>query len=50
MSSLRVMGTCFAIGQAAGTAAAMALDRDSPPHDLAGTDVRAALQSDGVPL
>jgi hypothetical protein len=50
MASLRVMGTCFAIGQAAGTAAGMACARGKLPGVLAGAEVRAALQEDGVPL
>jgi hypothetical protein len=50
MSSLRVIGTCFALGQAAGTAAAMAISKETTPAELAGTDVREALQGDGVPL
>ncbi|MEP7057996.1 MAG: FAD-dependent oxidoreductase [Caldimonas sp.] len=33
-SAARVSGACFAMGQAAGTAAALALARDCAPHDL----------------
>ena len=34
MSSTRVMGTCAVMGQAAGTAAAMAVERDITPRDV----------------
>ena len=35
MSSTRVMGTCSVVGQAAGTAAAMAAEEDAAPRDIA---------------
>ncbi|MCK4625123.1 MAG: FAD-dependent oxidoreductase [Phycisphaerae bacterium] len=50
MSSLRVIGTCFSIAQAAGTAAGMCLSRSCSPGELSGTEVREALKSVGVPL
>ena len=50
MSSLRVIGTCFAIGEAAGTAAGMSLKKNCSIQELSGTDVRKALMSNGVPL
>jgi len=50
MSSLRVMGTCMAIGEAAGTAAAMSLDQGRSPGDIPGIDVRKQLIQAGVPL
>jgi hypothetical protein len=33
-SAARVSGACFAMGQAAGTAAALALERGCAPHEL----------------
>lgn len=50
MASLRVIGTCFAIGQAAGTAASMALQQETQPGKLDGRTVRETLVKDGVPL
>lgn len=47
-ASLRVSGPCFAMGQAAGTAAAMALKADTTPRDLPIRDLQRQLQSDGV--
>jgi hypothetical protein len=48
LSSTRVMGTCSSIGQAVGTAAAMAAARRVMPADLLGTivDLQQALLSD----
>ncbi|MBR4665584.1 MAG: FAD-dependent oxidoreductase [Lentisphaeria bacterium] len=50
MASSRVIGTCFAIGEAAGTAAAAALDEQCIPRRLAPQKVQAALKKNGVPL
>ena len=50
MSSLRVIGTCFSIAQAAGTAAGMCLTQGCTPKELPGTKVRETLKSAGVPL
>ncbi len=50
MSSLRVIGTCFAIAQAAGTAAGMCMSLSCSPVELSGTEVRQTLKSSGVPL
>ena len=50
MSSLRVIGTCFAIGEAVGVAAAMAMADDCKPTDLDGVAVRRRLTSMGIPL
>ena len=50
MASSRVIGTCFAIGEAAGTAAAVALDEQCIPRQLAPQKVQAALKKNGVPL
>jgi len=50
MSSLRVMGTCMAIGEAAGVGAALALNAGGASATVDGSAVRAALQQSGVPL
>ena len=47
-SSLRVMGTCMGLGQAAGVAAAMAAADDAAPRDLDGAAVRARLEKMGA--
>lgn len=47
-ASLRVSGPCFAMGQAAGTAAALALKADVAPRDLPIRDLQRRLKSDGV--
>ncbi len=46
--SLRVMPPCFATGQAAGTAAALALETDLPPRRVDVTLLRASLQQQGA--
>jgi hypothetical protein len=46
-SSLRVMPQCFAMGQAAGTAAAAAGQRGCAPRELAAEELRAALRAEG---
>ncbi len=46
--SLRVMATCMAIGQAAGTAAAMAVKRNRPPGDLSTSNIRKHLIEQGA--
>ncbi len=46
-SSLRVMPQCFAMGQAAGTAAAMASERGRPPREVAAEELHAALREQG---
>ncbi len=46
-ASLRVQGTCMAIGQAAGTAAAMALRRGCRVQDVPGTELREELLRQG---
>ncbi len=48
MAGARVMGTCFAIGQAAGTAAALAAQGNGRPRDVDVAQLRAALQADGA--
>lgn len=45
--SSRVMGTCMAVGQAAGTAAGMAVAAGVLPHELDGREVRAELGKRG---
>jgi hypothetical protein len=47
-SSLRVMGTCMGIGQAAGVAAAMAVAAGAAPRDLDGAAVRGRLECMGA--
>ena len=48
MAGARVMGTCMAIGQAAGTAAAIAARDNVYPRDVKVDELRAALQSSGA--
>ena len=51
LSSTRVMGTCALIGQAMGTAAAVALSRSISPREMAElhyTEVQKELMDDGV--
>ena len=50
-SSARVMGTCLAMGQAAGTAAALAMNANTARYDLRSTDVqelRSRLKANGA--
>jgi hypothetical protein len=42
-ASLRVMPQCFAMGEAAGTAAALAVERSIPPREVDGHELRAVL-------
>ncbi len=49
-ASLRVSGPCYAMGQAAGTAAAMATDQGLDPRDVAIEKVQARLRQDGACL
>jgi hypothetical protein len=48
MGSSRVMGTCMAIGQAAGTAAALAVRAGVQPRDVEVDDLRRTLRADGA--
>lgn len=50
MASMRVIGTCFAIGEAAGLAAAIAIDSGVTPRALEPAKVQAALKANNVPL
>jgi hypothetical protein len=47
-ASYRVTGTCMAMGQAAGLAAAMAAGRRVTPDEIDGRQLRAALENRGV--
>ncbi|MEO8523587.1 MAG: FAD-dependent oxidoreductase, partial [Caldimonas sp.] len=47
-SAARVSGPCFVMGQAAGTAAALALHREASPHDLPAAELQQALEADGA--
>ena len=49
-AAARVMGTCMAIGEAAGTAAAMALAEDTPVRDVDVSALRARLLENGAVL
>ena len=48
MAGARVMGTCMAIGEAAGTAAAMAAQAGIGPRDVDVVELRRVLQADGA--
>ena len=48
MAGARVMGTCIAIGQAAGTAAALALRDGVGPRDMDIDELRRVLRADGA--
>lgn len=47
-SSTRIQGTCMLTGQAAGTAAALALAGNTSPGDIPAAAIRRKLSSDGV--
>ena len=47
-SSLRVTGDCLAMGQAAGTAAALAVRSGTDPRDIAPTELIEQLRRDGA--
>ena len=48
MAGARVMGTCMAIGQAAGVAAALALQSGVQPRDVDVGELRCRLRADGA--
>lgn len=48
LGSTRVMGTCMALGQAAGTAAALAVSGHRKPRELDGAALRHVLEKDGA--
>ncbi|MDQ2733598.1 MAG: FAD-dependent oxidoreductase [Pseudomonadota bacterium] len=47
-SAARVSGACFVMGQAAGTAAALALRRAVAPHDLPAATLQQSLEAGGA--
>jgi hypothetical protein len=47
-SAARVSGACFAMGEAAGQAAALALSGNTPPRDIAVDRLQRALQQQGA--
>ena len=49
-SSARVMGTCMATGQAAGTAAAMSVKNDTKIREISVSELRDTLRSQGAVL
>ncbi len=49
-ASYRVMATCMAIGQAAGTAAALSVDADTTPRGIDVEQLRNVLRSEGAVL
>lgn len=48
MSSIRVIGTCFALGEAAGTAAGLALKNDVALRDVDVNELRKTLTANGA--
>ena len=49
-SAARVSGGCFVMGQAAGTAAALAIQANVRPRDLSVKALQARLEADGAYL
>ncbi|MHB8892973.1 MAG: FAD-dependent oxidoreductase, partial [Candidatus Limnocylindrales bacterium] len=49
-ASARSMATCMAMGQAAGTAAALAAHGGTTPRSIPAADLRARLLADGALL
>ena len=47
-AAIRIARTCQALGEAAGVAAAMAIQAGVPPRKLSGSDVHKALAKDGL--
>jgi FAD-dependent oxidoreductase family protein len=47
-SAARVSGACFAMGEAAGTAAALALSGNTPPRDIAVEKLQGQLREQGA--
>jgi hypothetical protein len=47
-SAARVSGACFAMGEAAGTAAALALDGNAMPRDIAVDKLQIQLKQQGA--
>ncbi len=50
MASARVIGTCMAIGEAAGVAAALSSARKKAPKDMDAAGIQKILKKNGVPL
>ena len=50
MAAIRVMATCMAMGEAAGRAAALAVQHDIRPEDVDVTALRRALRESGAYL
>ena len=50
LGQLRLIPVCSATGQAAGTAAALALERGKPPSELSVEEIQDALQAQGMDL
>lgn len=48
MAGTRVMGTCVAIGQAVGTASALAIEKGVPPAKVTADELRETLRNDGA--
>ncbi len=48
LASSRVTGTCMAIGEAAGVAAAMCVAEQATPREIDGEKLRAELVADGA--
>jgi hypothetical protein len=48
MSSMRVQATCYALGQAAGIAAAIAIETDVPPADISIAQLHSLMARQGV--
>ncbi|SDW98529.1 FAD-dependent oxidoreductase [Paenibacillus sp. CF384] len=48
MSSMRVQATCYALGQAAGAAAAISMDRETPMRDVPMDVLHEQLKKQGV--
>jgi len=48
MAGARVMGTCMAIGQAAGTAAALAVKHGVSPREVNVEELQRVLKADGA--
>lgn len=47
-ASIRVQATCMALGQAAGTAAALCCQKNVPVHELNGTELNGLLRKQGA--
>ena len=50
MAAIRVIPPCFAMGQAAGTAAAMSVAKNTSPKELNTEELVKTLKEDGVYL